>query len=158
MAEPTLYSIDTSVLIHGWVRRYPPSVPMFAPVWDQLDQLVQNGVIRASDEVLEDLRKQEGDELLAWCEKRPDFFVPIDDPTQDTMNAIMGKYPRLVDTVKGKSASDPWVVSLALQHNPKLTVVTEENGGSENRPNIPYVCRQEDIRWINLLDLIKETT
>jgi len=157
MALPTLYSIDTSVLIHGWVRRYPPSVPMFAPVWGQLDQLIKDGVIRALEEVLEDLRKQEGDELLAWCEKRLEFFVPIDDPTQDTMNGIMGKYPRLVDTVKGKSASDPWVISLALQHNPKLTVVTEENGGSENKPNMPHVCRQEDIRCINLLDLIKET-
>ena len=63
----------------------------------------------------------------------------------------------MVDTVKGKSTSDPWVISLALQYNPKLTVVTEEKGGSENRPNIPYVCRQEDIRDINLLALIKET-
>ena len=74
------------------------------------------------------------------------------------MNTVMGEYPRLVDTVKGKSTSDPWVISLALQYNPKLTVVTEENGGSESRPNLPYVCRQEDIRCINLLDLIKETT
>ena len=69
----------------------------------------------------------------------------------------MGEYPRLVDTVKGKSASDPWVISLALQYDQKLTVVTEENGGSANSPKIPYVCRQEDIRCINLLDLIKET-
>ena len=158
MALPTLYSIDTSVLIHGWVRVYPPSVPMFTPVWNQLDGLIHNGVIRASEEVLEDLRKQEGDQLLAWCKDRPDLFVPIDDPTQETMNTIMGQYPRLVDTVKGKSTSDPWVISLALQYNPKLTVVTEENGGSESRPNMPYVCRQEDIRCINLLDLIKETT
>ena len=157
MAHPALYSIDTSVLIHGWVRRYPPSVRMFTPVWDQLDRLIHDGVIRASEEVLEDLRKQEGDELLAWCEERPDFFVPIDDPTQDTMNSIMGEYPRLVDTVKGKSASDPWVISLALRYNPKLAVVTEENGGSENKPNIPYVCLQKDIRCINFLDRIKET-
>ena len=131
---------------------------MFKPVWSQLDGLIQNGVIRASEEVLEDLRKQEGDELLAWCENRLKLFVPIDDPTQETMKIIMGTYPRLVDTVKGKSASDPWVISLALQHNPKLTVVTEESGGSENRPTMQYVCRQEDIRCIKLLDLIKETS
>jgi len=131
---------------------------MFTPVWDQLDRLIREGIIRASEEVLEDLRKQEGDTLVEWCEERRDFFIPIDDPTQDTMNAIMGKYPRLVDTVKGKSASDPWVVSLALQCSPKLIVVTEEKGGTVDKPKMPFVCRQEGIRCINLLNLIGETS
>jgi hypothetical protein len=61
-----------------------------------------------------------------------------------------------VDTAKGKSGADPMVIALAQRGFPLHCVVTEEKGGSERKPKMPYVCGQEDIRVINLLQLIRD--
>jgi len=43
-----------------------------------------------------------------------------------------------------------------MTHNPLLTIVTEERGGGARKPKIPFVCRQEGLRSISLLQLIEE--
>jgi len=48
-----MYCIDTSALIHGWRRDYPPDV--FRSLWQQLDQLVAEGKLFSSIEVLLEL-------------------------------------------------------------------------------------------------------
>lgn len=150
---PVRYSIDTSALIHGWVRAYPPDV--IPALWDRLDGLIAEGRLLASREVLYELERK-ADDLHAWCKEREAMFVEIDDAIQVHMATVMGKYPKLVDTAKGKSGADPFVIALAMAHNPVLTVVTEEKGGSASSPRIPYVCQQEDLRCISLLQLIRE--
>lgn len=147
------YSIDSSALIHGWQRAYPPK--NFGPVWGRLSELTNAGRLRMSIEVLNELQKKE-DELFAWCKEQAGLCVEIDDQIQAAMVQIMGRYPKLVDTAKGKSGADPFVIALAASHNPVLTVVSEERGGSEKKPRIPYVCQQHDIRCITLLQLIQE--
>ncbi len=84
------------------------------------------------------------------------MFVEVDDAIQGAMQHIMGTYPKLVDTSKGKSGTDPFVIALAMTRNPLLTIVTEEHGGSAGKPRIPFVCRQEELRCITLLQLIEE--
>jgi hypothetical protein len=158
MSADFYYSIDTSALVHGWVRAYPPGIPMFRPVWDRLSALIEEGRLRASIEVRREITKKD-DDLANWCEAHPNFFVDIeDDAIQEKVGALLGKYPRLVDTRKGRSGADPFVIALAQMHNPPLTVVTEERGGTADKPHIPYVCQEEDIRCINLLGLITEQT
>lgn len=136
--QPPIYSIDSSALIHGWRRAYPPKT--FLMVWDRLDGLVTDGLLKASIEVLNELEKQD-DELHAWCKDRPTMFLEVDDAIQHAMQHIMGTYPKLVDTGKGKSGADPFVIALAKTHAPLLSVVTEEHGGSAKKPRIPFVCR-----------------
>jgi len=68
----------------------------------------------------------------------------------------MGTYPRLVDTVKGRSGGDPFVIALARVRRSKITVVTEEDRGRADSPKIPDVCRAEGIRCLNLADFIAE--
>lgn len=148
------YSIDTSALIHGWRRAYPPDI--FPQVWDRLDGLIENRVIVASIEVYQDLQKKD-DELAAWCAERKDtFVVEIDEAIQTHVAEIMANYPRLVDTRKGLSTADPFVLALAKCHNPACTVVTQEIGGSPAKPKLYSVCHDEGIRSINLLELIQE--
>jgi hypothetical protein len=43
-----------------------------------------------------------------------------------------------------------------LSRNPKLTVITEEKGGTEDRPKMPFVCDQEGLRQIDFLQLIRD--
>jgi len=156
MAEDFVYSIDTSALIHGWVRAYPISVPMFQPVWEKLDELIESGRLRASAEVLTEIKKQD-DDLAIWCDARPDLFVEIaDDPIQEQVASLLTKYPRLVDTRKGRDGADPFVIAYAMTCNPVRTVVTQEQGGTLEKPKIPVVCSAEDVRCINLLQLLAE--
>lgn len=151
---PFRYSIDSSSLIHGWRRAYPPE--SFPVVWERLDGLIEDGSLRATIEVYNEIQKKD-DELLAWCEARKGaLFVEIDDDIQDRVTAIMGTYPRLVDTRKGLSTADPFVIGLAQCHNPQPAVVSQEEGGSEAKPRMEYVCGQEGVTYLNLLDLIQE--
>lgn len=151
--EEFLYCIDTSALIHAWVRVYPPDV--LPPLWARLDELIEEGTVIAPMDVLMELEKKEGDSLYEWCKERESMFREIDE-FQNEIGYVMKKYPRLVDTVKGKSGADPMVIALALSHNPRLTVITEEKGGSATKPKMPYTCDQEDLRHIDFLQLIRD--
>lgn len=149
-----IYSIDTSALIHGWRRAYPPE--MFPQVWDRLDDLINNGSLRATMEVYNEIAKKD-DALLAWCDERKDaLFIEIDDPIQEHVAHIMATYPRLVDTRRGISTADPFVISLAKCRDPFMTVISEERGGSAAKPKLFSVCQDEDVRCLNLLELMQE--
>jgi Domain of unknown function (DUF4411) len=150
MAALTTYSADSSSLIHGWRRIYRPK--NFGFVWDRLGVLIEEGRLKASVEVYNDLEKKD-DELFKWCkERKGEFVVEIDDIIQAHVTRIMGAYPRLVDTVKGRSGSDPFVIALAASTNPTMTVVTEEFVG---KVRIPDVCNAEKIKYCGLADLIE---
>ena len=65
------YSIDTSALMDGWARYYPPDV--FPVVWERLDGLIQAGDLVAIEEVSVELEKKE-DELYRWAKQRASLF------------------------------------------------------------------------------------
>jgi hypothetical protein len=64
----------------------------------------------------------------------------------------MAKYPRLVDTAKGRSGADPFVIALAATSNPCMVVVTEESPG---KTRIPDVCLAGNIQYCGLADMIE---
>ena len=148
----TLYSLDTSSLIAAWLERYP--IDNFPGFWDQLSKSIASGDVVASAEVMREVKKKDS-ELYKWCRKQTKLSVDVDGPCQAHVQAIMKQYPKFVDTRTGKNSGDPFVISLALLNNPALIVVTEENGGSANRPAIPYVCRALNITTISVLQLIQ---
>ena len=68
---------------------------------------------------------------------------------------IMTRYPRLVDSKKGRSVDDPFVIALARAR--KLTVITGENRtGRVDVPRIPDVCDDLGIRSIGIVDFFRE--
>ena len=104
-------------------------------------------------EVLEELKKKD-DDVYAWVKERKDLlFVDIDEPVQDAVVYLMGKHERLVDTVRGKSGGDPFVIALALASDPQMVVVTEEDAG---KVRIPAVCRAEGLECVRLADFIEQ--
>jgi hypothetical protein len=146
------FSLDTSSLIAAWLERYP--IDNFPRFWDELSQSTAKGDVVASAEVMREIKKKDND-LHKWCRLQTKLSVEVDGACQTHVQRIMKDYPKFVDTRTGKNSADPFVISLALVHNPTLTVVTEENGGSADRPAIPYVCRALSITPINLLQLIQ---
>ena len=150
MASKSIYSIDSSALIHAWRRVYRPK--NFAFVWKGFDSLIEENRLHCSVEVYNELERKD-DELFKWCkERKEELFVDIDDGIQKHVAHIMKVYPRLVDTVKGRSGADPFVVALAATAKPTMTVVTEEQPG---KIKIPDVCKSEKIECIGLADLIE---
>jgi hypothetical protein len=114
--------------------------------------LIEEGRLRASIEVYNDLEKKD-DELFKWCKERKEkLVVEIDGNIQAHVARIMAAYPRLVDTVKGRSGSDPFAIALAASDNPTMTVITEEHAG---KVRIPDVCNAEKIAFCGLADLIE---
>lgn len=150
MAVKPTYSVDSSALIHAWRRAYRPQNFQF--VWNGFDALIDEGRLRASMEVYLELEKKD-DELFAWCKERKDkLFVEIDDDVQQSVAEIMKDHPRLVDTAKGRSAADPFVIALAETNDPPMIVLTEEKPG---KVKIPDVCDARSVMWKNLADMIE---
>ena len=145
------YSLDTSALIHSWQRAYPPDV--FPSYWERFADCIAQGIVIATKEVLLELERKD-DDLHKWIKPREEMFLEIDDDLQSCVSALMAKYPKLVDERTSKSLADPWVCGLASVR--RLTVVSEEKGGSAGRPKIPFVCQNEGIRCMTLLEFIRE--
>lgn len=149
-----IYSIDTSALLHGWHRAYPPK--RFPALWTKLDDLIEEGRLLATIEVLNELEKKADDAFLWARARKATLFREIDDDVQDAVVGLMQTYPKLVDTAKGKSGGDPFVIAQALSAKPRHTVVTQEAGGSAKQPNIPWVCQEIGVLSINLLAMIDQ--
>jgi hypothetical protein len=146
-----VYSVDSSALIHAYRRIYRPK--NFGFVWEGFDTLIAEGRFKSSIEVYNELQKKD-DELFAWCKERKEtMFVELDDTTQALVGKIMAAHPKLVDTTKGRSGADPFVMALAQSTNPQMTVVTEEYPGKER---IPDVCDAQKIDYCGIADLIEK--
>ena len=146
------YSIDTSALLDGWRRHYPPDT--FPGLWEKIDGLIDAGDLRATEEVLHELEKKD-DDVYAWAKDRADaLFVPIDSEIQPAVTAILQDFEKLVDTRNNRSAADPFVIALGQINH--CTVVTGERAtNSLNRPAIPDVCNKLKIPCMSLLQMIR---
>lgn len=112
------------------------------------------GELRASEEVRHELDKKD-DDVRAWADGLEGFYMPIDDATQDAVSAILADHPRLIDTRRGRSGADPFVIALARVHG--CAVVTGERpSGSLRRPKIPDVCRAVGVECLSVLELIRK--
>jgi Domain of unknown function (DUF4411) len=145
------FCVDTSAWLDGWRRNYPPDV--FKTLWSKIETLVDEGEIIASEEVYVEIAKKD-DDLHDWIQARKSMLVPPEEPVQQRVAELLGKYPRLVDTLKGRSQADPFVIATAVGCG--AVVVTGELTGTAERPRIPYVCQAEGVRCINFLEMIRE--
>jgi hypothetical protein len=144
------YSIDTSALLDGWVRYYPPEV--FPCLWNRIDTLIDSGDLLASEEVNGEIQKKD-DTLAEWARQRKKLFVPADDEIQVAVIDIMATHSSLVNAKTGGSAADPWVIAVAQVRG--LTVVSGE-AWRLPKLTIPSVCAAKGVRHINLLEMIRE--
>jgi hypothetical protein len=147
-----VYVIDTSALLDGWVRYYPPDV--FPALWSQLEQMIKAGELRAPDEVLLELA-QKDDEIHKWAKTNSAMFLPLDAEVQAATQEILHQFPRLVGAMKDRNRADPFVIALAKVKT--ATVVTgERSSGTTERPRIPNVCDHFRIGHRTLLQLIRD--
>ena len=142
--------LDTNAFIDAWVRKYP--IEIFPGVWEQIDQEIFNGKLISSEEVLVELERQ-ADDLHSWVKQRRQMFMPLSADIQNEVKTILQGHPRLIDTRKNRSGADPWVIATARVSNAVL--VSNEKGGTLDKPKIPFVCTQLDVECIDLLEMIR---
>jgi len=145
------FCVDTSAWLDGWNRDYPRDV--FPTLWQNIEERVAANEIIASDEVYVELQKKD-DDLHDWIKQRKSMLVAANEAIQRRVAQILVSYPRLVDTLKGRSQADPFVIATAIETN--SGVVTGESAGTATKLRIPYVCQQLGVRCIAFLDMIRE--
>jgi len=146
------YSIDTSAILDGWIRYYPPDV--IPVLWDKLANLINSSALIATEEVLYELQKK-SDAVYDWAKNHEKMFVGIDEETQIAVSEILDKHRKLVGARKNRSTCDPFVIALAKVKG--CTVITAEKPtNNPERPNIPDVCNAMGIPCITLLELCRE--
>jgi len=145
------FCVDSSAWLDGWRRNYPPDV--FQSLWEKIEALIDAGEIIATEEVYVELAKKD-DELHDWIQARKAMLIPPDEAIQQRVTELLGKYPRLVDTLKGRSQADPFVIATAMVRG--AVVVTGELMGTAEKPRIPFVCQAEGVRCITFLDMMRE--
>lgn len=147
------YSVDTSAMIDGLERYYPPDV--FPAVWVKVDELVDAGRFLISEEVYKEACVKDV-VTKAWCEEREEkIVVSTDNEIAKEVGRITSSYyPQMAATGRGRDRADPFVVAVGAHR--RLVVVTGEvNTGSNTRPKIPYVCQQESVLCISFLAMLR---
>lgn len=146
----TKYCLDANVLIEAWRKYYNPE---FCPdYWKILIELGNRSRIFIPELVYDEIRKTE-DELSTWV---TNSGIPVRVATSDVgarLSEIFTTNPlheKLVDSSKGRSMADPWVIAHAIHEN--AVVVTKEEkvtAPSAKKVKIPNVCENMGVSWIN---------
>jgi Domain of unknown function (DUF4411) len=141
--------IDTSALVAAWYERYKPN--RFPKLWEQLDQLFQEGRLVSSTLVLRECSKQRSEELHDWLQPRSAMFQVPDETVQGQVDHIVNTDTGLVAAGKEKFQADPFVIAQAKVSG--YTVITEETGPT-SLGKIPGVCNAMKVECVNLMQLI----
>lgn len=116
--------------------------------------MIRSEQLAAPDEVLRELSKKE-DDLFQWAKKNDRLFVPLDATIQAATKEVLAAYPRLVDSERDRSIADPFVIA-AARVRACCVVTGEKSSGNPKRPKIPNVCDHFKVRYINLLQFMRE--
>jgi hypothetical protein len=85
------YSIDTSAILDGHNRYYPPDI--FPKLWGNLENIIRDGKLKATDMVRIEIEPKD-DALKIWVKKQDMLFQDVDARVQEMVTTIMGKYPK----------------------------------------------------------------
>lgn len=154
--EP-IYCLDANVLIQAWQKYYSPRLcPSY---WDELKQLGKENRIFIPEEVQTEILRTE-DDLAEWLKGSQIPIRKIGEGTAKRLQDVFAFDPtheRLVDSIKGRSLADPWIIAHALEEN--ATVVTKEEpitAANSNRIRIPNVCKNMGVRYMNDFQFVEE--
>ena len=146
-----LYSIDTSALIYA--SRSPYRMDSFPGFWRKMDELMRNGTLAALTDVKDEILVKD-DDLSEWVKERADLFIPPYEEVQNAMIEILREFPNFPHRDARRAETDAAVIALAKANH--CSVISQEKGGSEDHPKIPYVCNHFNIRCIDIYDFVAE--
>ena len=154
--EPT-YCLDSNVLIQAWQKYYSPK---YCPsYWDVLNELGNENRIFIPSMVYDEMVKTD-DELSEWLKASEIKVKPITSDVTQILTSIYAADPNhkhLVDSKKGRSLADPWIIAHAIKEN--AIVVTKEEKVTvlnSTKIKIPNVCDNMGVVWINDYKMVEQ--
>ena len=154
------YIIDANVFITAHRQRYPFDIaPSF---WEQL-------VDKAADKMLiiEDVQNEilKGKDLLAeWYSNQNSKFTVLRIPEQEVITA----YRKVINSVSDSErytpsakeefarVADSWLCAYALAYGSTIVTLETFDKDIKKRVKIPNVCREFGIRYIDMLQFMRE--
>lgn len=151
------YCLDANFFIEAWNKYYSPN--FCTDYWDIINLLGKEGRLFIPYEVNKEITKTD-DALSKWLKKSDVKVLQPDEDVQQCLKDMYSINPlhiKLVDSSKGRSLADPWVIAHAMKE--KAVVVTKENKvtTSTDKIKIPNVCDNMGIEWIDDFQFITET-
>ena len=143
----TIYVIDACALIDA-ARNYNMSKKSFSHNWAALDDLIQNGELISSTEIMDELKD---DDLKAWAKQHKECFLPLTRDVQAKTTEVLTQFPTLIKIRStGNSNADPFLIATAALQGG--TIVTNERLGDSKTKDykIPNVCQALNIPYMNL--------
>lgn len=154
------YIIDANVFITAHRQRYPFDIaPSF---WEQLVDKVADKILIIEEVQNEILR---GEDLLAdWYGSQSSNFTVLRIPQQEVIEA----YRKIINSVNDNekytqsakdefaSIADSWLCAYALAYGSAIVTLETYQAEVKNRVKIPNVCKEFDIRYIDLLQFMRE--
>lgn len=143
------YAFDTSPL-STLFRNYYRTV--FRTLWQGFDQLVSDGEILSTREVLREIDDGAPENLRLWAVERGDLF-PTPTVAEAQFVARIYAVPHFQGNIEGKKLlrggrlADPFVIARAVTSG--ATVVTMETL-KPNAADIPNICDHFGVPWLSL--------
>lgn len=154
------YIVDANIFITAHRQRYPFDIaPSF---WEQLVEKAAHKII-----ILEEVQNEilRGNDLLAeWYNEESSNFTVARIPEQDVIEA----YREIINSVNNNgqykqsakdefaSIADSWLCAYGLAYEATIVTLETYQEGVRNRVKIPNVCREFDIRYIDMLEFMRE--
>src|SRR5436190_8875051 len=115
-----IYCLDANVLIQAWQKYYSPE--LCPDYWDILNMLGKEGRIFIPEEVKNEItvtddKEKTEDDLSKWLKRSS---IPVHKATEEVIKCWQSilqanlNHKLLVDSAKGRSLADPWIISHAL--------------------------------------------
>ena len=140
-----------STLFRNYYRR------RFPTLWQRFDELVDNGDIISTREILREINDGAVDSLRDWAAQNQELFTI---PNADEGTFVGQIYAvqhfqqniELQKILKGGRNADSFVIAKAAVNG--FTVVTMEQL-RDNAVKIPNICNHFDIPWMSLEDFME---
>jgi hypothetical protein len=144
------YVFDSGPFID--LKNYPGDV--FTTLWDNFSQLIRNGHVISSTEVLKELQDYD-DEMAEWAKINKQIFLKPSIEEQTLVKSILEKHPELIKQeaiLLGKPQADPFVIAQARIHE---CVLVHNEKFKPNAHRIPNVCKQFKVKEIPLFEFFR---
>lgn len=151
MLTPPKYSLDSSVIINPWNRRYPRDV--FPGFWRDFEHLIDEGLAVCVEEVQREI-DQKADQIQDWMRSRSSLVVPFDAHIESSYRQVVNRFRTYAKRTQRRNQADPMIVALAMSQG--LTVVTDEvSDPPADPPKIPNLCKAFNVPCLSLVELMR---
>jgi len=135
------------------LKNYPRDV--FSSLWSNFSQLIQDGNIVSSSEVLREIENYD-DEIAEWAKLNKQIFIKPTIEEQILVQQILAKHPDLVKEeaiLLGKPYADPFVIAQAKSHS---CILVHSEKLKPNAHKIPNVCQDFGVAELALFEFFRK--